>query len=289
MAWHNDQVSEKETEEILRLAREQVFCEGDFVEMGCYRGDTSLLLAETLSRGAELCQEMRCSLAVPKSTAQSAAPLSSFSIHDKSVSDGYSAAPASLPSIHAETTSNAHSSFGVHDKGVSDGCFTTPVSSNTHAETTSGVLLSNVGDDREEKRLWIYDSFEGLPEKSGADESAAGRDFKGGELAVTKREVKERFLRAGLKVPVIKKAWFSELTEVDLPEKIAFAFLDGDFYESIRDSLKLVWGKMAPGGVVVIHDYMNPALPGVAKAVDEWCAAKGVTGSVIQSMFVVRM
>ena len=97
-----------------------------------------------------------------------------------------------------------------------------------------------------------------------------GVDFRAGELFVTKREVKERFLRAGLPVPVIKKGWFSELREEDVPERIAFAFLDGDFYESIRDSLRLVGPRMSEGGVIVVHDYTNPALPGVRKAVEEW-------------------
>ena len=97
-----------------------------------------------------------------------------------------------------------------------------------------------------------------------------GENFQGGELAVSKREVKERFLRAGLPVPVIKKAWFSELNGDDMPEKISFAFLDGDFYESIKDSLRLVDARMSLGGVLIVHDYTNPALPGVKKAVDEW-------------------
>lgn len=172
MMWKNDQVSESETAKILELATSVLEVEGDFVEMGCYKGDTSLLLADILRDS--------------------------------------------------------------------------------------------------DKKLWIYDSFEGLPEKSGYDESALGEAFKGGELSVAKREVKLRFLKAGLPVPVIKKAWFSDLADEDLPEKIAFAFLDGDFYESIRDSLKLVGLKMVEGGVLVVHDYTNPALPGVKKAVDEW-------------------
>ncbi len=172
MSWKNDQVSEKETERILELAQECLDISGDFVEMGCYKGDTSLLLAEIVKAS--------------------------------------------------------------------------------------------------EKKLWIYDSFEGLPEKSEADESVLGTNFKSGELLVTKREVKERFLRAELPVPVIKKAWFRDLTSEDLPEKIAFAFLDGDFYESIRDSIKLVAPRMDAGGVMVVHDYTNLALPGVKRAVDEW-------------------
>ncbi|MBQ2695559.1 class I SAM-dependent methyltransferase [Candidatus Saccharibacteria bacterium] len=180
MSWKNDQVTERETAKILELAEKCLVLEGDFVEMGCYRGDTSLLLAEML----------------------------------------------------------------VKKMGKSGG--------------------------KDAKKLWIYDSFEGLPEKSLADESVLGVDFKGGELVVTKKEVKKRFLRAGLPVPVIKKAWFADLTPEDLPEQIAFAFLDGDFYESIKDSLNLVTPKMVAGGIMVVHDYNNPALPGVRKAVDEW-------------------
>ena len=91
---------------------------------------------------------------------------------------------------------------------------------------------------------------------------------------MTKREVKNRFLRAGLPVPVIKKAWFSDLSVDDLPREIAFAFLDGDFYESIRDALKLVVPRMVKSGVLVVHDYTNPALPGVRKAVEEWGGAE---------------
>lgn len=196
MVWRNDQVSELETEKILEIAGRCFLVEGDYVELGCYKGDTSMLLAELL---------------VEKSV-------------EKSV-----------------------------------------------------------------KKLWIYDSFEGLPEKSTADDSVLGQDFKSGELLVTKREVKERFLRAGLPVPIIKKAWFSELTEVDLPEKIAFAFLDGDFYESIRDSLKLVKNKMSKGSIIIVHDYNNPALPGVVKAVDEWLENRNIKMQKYRSLAIINL
>ena len=190
MAFRNDQVSELETNKILELARKCLGSSGDFVELGCYKGDTSLLLAEVLQGSDHI--------------------------------------------------------------------------------------------------LYIYDSFEGLPEKTEKDQSALGENFKAKELFVTKREVKERFLRAGYKLPVIKKAWFNELEGQDLPDKIAFAFLDGDFYESIRDSLKLIDKKMTKNGIIVIHDYLNPALPGVKKAVDEWLTNKQVKTETFQSMIIIN-
>jgi O-methyltransferase len=122
--------------------------------------------------------------------------------------------------------------------------------------------------------LWLYDSFAGLPEKSQEDLSAGGMEFVEGELLATKAEVLLRFQRAGLVLPRAKKAWFAELVSSDLPEEIAFAFLDGDYYESIRDSLRLVAPRMISGGVVIVHDYASPALPGVARAVEEFLRGK---------------
>ena len=187
MSFKNDQVSEKETEYIINIASGCLEIPGDFVELGCYKGDTSLALAEVL-KGSD-------------------------------------------------------------------------------------------------KQLWIYDSFEGLPEKSSFDSSPLGENFKKGELLVTKREVKERFLRAGFKVPVIKKGWFSNFSSSDLPEEISFCFLDGDFYESIRDGLRLIENKLSKGAVLIVHDYNNPALPGVKKAVDEWGLSKI---EIFESMAILR-
>lgn len=202
MAWKNDQVSAEETEKIIEIARECLAVRGDFVELGCYKGDTSLLLAEVLK--------------------------------------------------------------GYNDEFVENSV------------------------EKPVKKLWIYDSFEGLPEKNSKDMSELGKEFREGELMVTKKEVKQRFLRAGLSVPMIKKKWFSELTGEDVPSEVAFAFLDGDFYESIRDSIRLVEGKMTKNGTMIVHDYNNAALPGVMKAVDEWQLVSGKKVEVYRTMAIIQ-
>lgn len=116
----------------------------------------------------------------------------------------------------------------------------------------------------------VYDSFSGLPDKLPQDQSAAGVDFQGGKLSVSKKEFLYQFQAARLKPPVIHKGWFNELSAADVPEQIAFAFLDGDFYESILTSLQLVWPRMAPGGTVLVDDYGRAALPGVDRALHEY-------------------
>ncbi|MFZ1249044.1 MAG: TylF/MycF/NovP-related O-methyltransferase [Candidatus Saccharimonadales bacterium] len=119
----------------------------------------------------------------------------------------------------------------------------------------------------------VYDSFEGLPAKSAWDASPSGEQFIAGELRVSKKQFLHEFQKAHLRPPIVHKAWFSQLKASDVPEKIAFAFLDGDFYESIRDSLRLVLPRMQKGGVIVVDDYAREALPGVAKAVHEHFSA----------------
>ncbi|MDO5452065.1 MAG: TylF/MycF/NovP-related O-methyltransferase [Candidatus Saccharibacteria bacterium] len=121
------------------------------------------------------------------------------------------------------------------------------------------------------KRLWLYDSFEGLPEKTTEDVSVAGDKFRKGELAATKKGVIDKFRHAGLRVPIIKKGYFEDLdAEKDVPEKICFGFLDGDLYQSIKTSLHLCYPRLSQGGVLVVHDYNNPELPGATRAVEEF-------------------
>lgn len=212
----NDQVTPAETAEILRLAEQSLEVEGDFVELGCYRGDTSVLLGKLLQKPVEnLCKNAKISV------------------------ENLCKTPQNL-------------------------C----------------------------KNLWIYDSFAGLPDKTPEDSSGAGQNFQKGELLVSKREVVEKLRKHGLKTAshlnpgncssqatspdsnastvIVKKAWFDDLTPQDLPEVIAFAFLDGDLYESIRVSLKLVVPRLSEQGIIIVHDYNNPELPGSARAVDEF-------------------
>lgn len=137
------------------------------------------------------------------------------------------------------------------------------------------------------KRMYVYDSFAGLPAKTPADNSPAGTQFIAGELPASKKDVVRLFKQAGLPTPFIKKAWFNELMPMDLPDKIAFAFLDGDFYESIIDSLKLVWPKLTLGAVIVVDDYQNEALPGARKAVDEWLKTHSTTVKTEASLAIL--
>lgn len=155
-----------------------------------------------------------------------------------------------------------------------------------YAGTTSLFLARLLPYDR---RLHVYDSFEGLPEKTGKDESPAGLQFEAGKLHATKSELIRNFKKAQLRMPTIHKNWFNQLSNDDLPDQIAFGFLDGDYYESVLSSLKLIWPKLSPGAVVIVDDYQNEALPGASRAVDEWLTNHTVATFRVQASLAVMV
>lgn len=136
-------------------------------------------------------------------------------------------------------------------------------------------------------RLYLYDSFAGLPEKSLEDSSPAGDSFRAGSLLATKSDLIKRFKRENLPLPRVKKAFFETLSSADVPDNISFALLDGDLYSSIKTSLRLVAPKMIKNSVVIVHDYTNPVLPGVARAVDEYLKNHPHQMRVIQGLAIL--
>lgn len=157
--------------------------------------------------------------------------------------------------------------------------------------TTSLFLQRLLQQHTSDTSLHVYDSFAGLPEKTLHDQSVAGDQFITGQLHAKKSDFILNFKKAHLPLPVIHKGWFRELTDSDIPERIAFAFLDGDFYDSITDSLKLVWPRLSPGAILIVDDYHNEALPGTQKALDSFLGKmnKGEELKMIQSLAILRL
>ena len=138
------------------------------------------------------------------------------------------------------------------------------------------------------KQFHVYDSFAGLPEKTTPDISPIGEQFLPGELLATKKQFMTNFKKAGVPLPHIHKGWFRDLHPSDVPTLISFVFLDGDYYESILTPLRLIEDKLADGAVIVVDDYANEALPGAARAVDEWLRTHPARLRVEQSLAVIH-
>ena len=134
----------------------------------------------------------------------------------------------------------------------------------------------------------VYDSFMGLPEKTQADNSAAGEQFKAGELLAPRKTFIQNFKKAGLKLPTIHKGWFADFSPNDVPTDIIFAFFDGDFYESIADSFRACDSKFQETATIIVDDYANEALPGAARAVDAWLRHHPARVAIESSLAIIR-
>ena len=123
------------------------------------------------------------------------------------------------------------------------------------------------------KRFYVYDSFEGLPDLSKWEE---GTPWRPRTLKTTQDILVNNFEQNNLKKPdKIVKGWFKDIKDEDLPQQICYAFLDGDFYDSIHDSLTKIYDRVAPGGHIYFHDYRRPDLPGVDGAIKDFLEARG--------------
>ena len=126
------------------------------------------------------------------------------------------------------------------------------------------VILEELG--HETREFAVYDSFAGLPELSQEDAGTA-HYLKPGHLAAKPDDVIANCRAYGTRiVPRIVPGWFDATLHPKNP--IAFALLDGDFYESILVSLERCYPLMSPGAVIVIDDYSMPDIPGCKRACD---------------------
>jgi O-methyltransferase len=144
---------------------------------------------------------------------------------------------------------------------------------------SSKYLMKTLLENNSDKKLYVYDSFEGLPPLSKWEEGTGWRE---GTLKSTEQILISNFIGNNLPPPIIHKDWFKNVPEDKLPEKISFAFLDGDFYDSIYDSLNKIFDRVSDGGYICFHDYQRPDLPGVRAAIEDTFKERGVEYTVVE-------
>ncbi|WP_339929942.1 TylF/MycF/NovP-related O-methyltransferase [uncultured Brevundimonas sp.] len=132
------------------------------------------------------------------------------------------------------------------------------------------------------RKLWLFDSYEGLPEPGERDFVAAGdtgdhvRPLPKGSCFGALEEVRwltlEKFKLPEDRIEFVQ-GWFENTVPANRGqiEKLAILRIDGDWYESTKVCLEGLFGKVQTGGVVIIDDY--DSCIGAKRAVDEFVAA----------------
>ena len=133
----------------------------------------------------------------------------------------------------------------------------------------AGVLVAN----QSTRKLYVCDSFQGLPKPKLADDRKSPCKFwkESDALAVSKEQVWSNFCRFHLGVDNVElvQGWFNQTLKTLPCKQIAVLRADGDMYESTRDILAIA-DRVQAGGFVIIDDY--GAVPECKNAVDEYLA-----------------
>lgn len=108
------------------------------------------------------------------------------------------------------------------------------------------------------RRVFVADSFEGMPPPSGRYAADAGSiAYQEAQVSVSLADVQENFRRYGLldDQVVFLKGWFRDTLPPLADETWAVARLDGDMYESTIDALENLYPNLSPGGYLIVDDY----------------------------------
>ena len=109
-----------------------------------------------------------------------------------------------------------------------------------------------------DRRVWVADSFAGLPVADVEAHSAnAFWAPYAGYFAVDLETVRRNFARYELLDDQVQflPGWFKDTLPTAPIAQLAVLRLDGDLYESIHDALIHLYPKLSPGGFVIVDDY----------------------------------
>lgn len=122
----------------------------------------------------------------------------------------------------------------------------------TYKGGTAAILSKFMGSGR---KLWLYDSFEGMPESTYKDGYAAKEWI--GKCVSSVEDVKEvmRLLSIPEQRYFIKKGWFQQTFPCKLPRKVALLHCDADWYESISLVLDTFYPLISEYGCIILDDF----------------------------------
>lgn len=140
-----------------------------------------------------------------------------------------------------------------------------------------------------ERELWLYDTFEGMPEPTAEDGvdpiygTDAHAEWERNQTDTVNlwcygalEDVQANMRSTGVAEERLRfvKGKVEDTIPATLPERIALLRLDTDWYESTRHELIHLYPRLVPGGVLVLDDYGH--WPGARRAVDEYLAEQGI-------------
>ena len=118
-----------------------------------------------------------------------------------------------------------------------------------------------------ERKLYLFDSFEGFEQSEAAREQRSGTCGEG-FVEAHRNTAAEQVLRwmPYREQVVIRQGYFPQSLN-GLEEQFCLVSLDVDFEDTTYEGLCYFWPRLNPGGFLLLHDYNSRSLAGVRRAV----------------------
>ena len=150
----------------------------------------------------------------------------------------------------------------------------------------SSALIASVCKDSSRRNIWLFDSFEGLPqptEKDGNKAQSCGW-WCHGDLDKVKQIFQDLSISES-RVRIVK-GWFHETFPCAQIQDIALLHIDADWYESVKLCFERFYDNVRPGGFIVIDDYGH--WEGCKRATDEFLESRAIDAKLIEVDYTGR-
>jgi O-methyltransferase len=149
----------------------------------------------------------------------------------------------------------------------------------------SSGLIAKIASSNHRRHIWLFDSWEGLPEPTDFDISYRGEAGRKGIALGSIKKVRELLfekLKLDQKRVHIQRGWFQDTIPVYKNElgNIVLLHLDCDWYESVKFCLDELFDQVEQGGFIFIDDYGH--WKGCKRAVDEFFEGRNLNIGVVK-------
>jgi len=127
-----------------------------------------------------------------------------------------------------------------------------------------------------EKKLYLFDTFEGFDSKDISIEKKRGswnidQDFSDTNVDMVLNKMKNK------SQCIFKKGWFPDTTKDLVNEQFCFVSIDADLFEPTYRGLCFFYPRLTSGGFIIIDDYNNKLYPGAKEAINSFCIEQRIS------------
>lgn len=126
----------------------------------------------------------------------------------------------------------------------------------------------------ENKNIYLFDTFDGIPYSNAHDNMHRQGDFgkndRNPNYFTSFDEVKET-LSIYKNIQLYQGIFPSDTSRYIIDKKFSLVHLDVDVYQSYYDSLNFFYPRMNNGGLILFDDYNIPSCEGATIAVNQFC------------------